>query len=244
MTLERIVEALLFASDAPLSPADIARAEPGVSEEGVREAIGRLRAAYDDADRAFAVYELAGGFQILTRPEFVPYLERFATVSRPARLSPAALEALAIVAYRQPIGRAEIEEIRGVGSAGVLRTLAERDLIEVAGRGEGLGRPLLYATTPRFLEHFGYASLGDLPRPEDLPIVLRHEFGLAGPEDAAEPAGAAAAESGGYGPAGGSGSGAGTRDAAPDDEERVRMVVEAEVERVVAAAANRPGPVD
>ncbi len=234
MTLEQIVEALLFASDAPLTPADIARAETGVDEAEVRAAIEALGAAYDEDGRAFGVYELAGGFQLLTRPEFVPYLERFATVGRPARLSSAALETLAIIAYRQPVGRAEIEEIRGVGSAAVLRTLAERDLIDVVGRGEGLGRPLLYGTTERFLEHFGFASLDDLPRPEDLPVVLRDGFGLTGTSDA-------------------SGDDAGEGDEPPDEGsteddaqsgERLELAIEAQVRRVVAAAADRPEPVD
>jgi segregation and condensation protein B len=239
MTLERIVEALLFASDAPLSAADIARAEPDVTEADVAAAIEALRAEYDAADRAFAVYELAGGYQILTRPEFVPYLERFATVSRPARISAAALEALAIVAYRQPIGRAEIEEIRGVGSAGVLRTLLERDLVEVAGRGEGLGRPLLYGTTTRFLEHFGYASLEDLPRPDELPVVLRQEFGLTEEDE-----GAARSDAGRSVEAGAD-AGSGTEVAAdPEGAARRALAVEAEVDRVVSAAAHRPGPGD
>ncbi|HSM35171.1 MAG TPA: SMC-Scp complex subunit ScpB [Longimicrobiales bacterium] len=257
MTLQRIVEALLFASDAPLSAADIARAEPDVTEAEVAAAIEALRGEYDATERAFGVYELAGGYQILTRPEFVPYLERFATVGRPARVSAAALEALAIVAYRQPIERAEIEEIRGVGSSGVLRTLLERDLIDVVGRGEGLGRPLQYGTTPRFLEHFGYASLEDLPRPEDLPVVLRREFGLAGEdpaggadgsagEDAGSP-GLAAAERTGDGDAPDS---LGTADDGNGDEDpeaaraRRALAVEAEVERVVSAASHRHDPVD
>lgn len=228
MTLQRIVEALLFASDAPLSAADIARAETDVSEADVREAIDSLRAEYDEAERAFGVYELAGGFQILTRPEFVPYLERFATVSRPARVSSAALEALAIVAYRQPIGRAEIEEIRGVGSAGVLRTLVERDLVEIVGRGEGLGRPLLYGTTDRFLEHFGYGSLEDLPRPEELPVVLRQEFAVDPTPESDPPPDETPSDAPSY--------------EAPD-EERLQMVVDAEIDRVVSAATRRPDPV-
>lgn len=261
MTLERIVEALLFASDAPLSAADIARAEPDVTEAEVTAAIEALRGEYDAAERAFGVYELAGGYQILTRPEFVPYLERFATVGRPARVSAAALEALAIVAYRQPIERAEIEEIRGVGSSGVLRTLLERDLIDVVGRGDGLGRPLQYGTTPRFLEHFGYASLDDLPRPEDLPVVLRQEFGLEAEDPAGGMDGSAGDEPGGD--AGGPGltgaERAGVGDArhgldafdeggADEDSEAARarraLAVEAEVERVVSAASHRPDPVD
>jgi segregation and condensation protein B len=92
---------------------------------------------------------------------------------RSTRLSGPALEALAIVAYRQPISRIEVEYIRGVNSIGVIRTLLERGLIEGVGRGEGVGRPVLYGTTPRFMEHFGFASLEDLPRPEELPVILR-----------------------------------------------------------------------
>ena len=168
----RIVEALLFASQAPLSAAEIARAEPDWSEPRVRELVDELRREYREQGRAFDVVEIGEGFQLLTRPEFLPVLERFDTVSLPSRLSGAALETLAIIAYRQPVGRAEIEEIRGVGVGGVLKTLLERELIAVTGRGEGLGRPLLYGTTARFLDHFGFRSLADLPRPEDLPVVL------------------------------------------------------------------------
>jgi len=127
--------------------------------------------------------ELAEGYQILTRPVFAGYLDRFDTVPRPSRLSGPALEALAIIAYRQPIGRLEVEYIRGVGSSGVIRTLQDRGMVEVVGRGEGLGRPLLYGTTGRFLEHFGFQSLEDLPRPEDLPVVLRDRSTAILPED-------------------------------------------------------------
>lgn len=193
MQTKRIVEALLFASDAPLAPADIARADESLDEDAVLDAVQELRREYEKAQHAFQVYELAGGFQILTRPDYAPYLERFATVSRPSRLSPAALEVLAIIAYRQPIGRSEIEEIRGVGCSGVLRTLQERELIDVVGRGEGLGRPLLYSVTERFLEHFGLRSMEDLPRPEELPVVLRERIEPLTDEEAEDsPRGSAA----------------------------------------------------
>jgi segregation and condensation protein B len=178
----QIIEALLFASDAPLSAADLARGEEDLDEAGVVAAIEALRAEYEAEGRAFQVYEIAGGWQLLTRPEYSPHLERFETVPRNTRLSAAALEVLAIIAYRQPIGRLEMEYIRGVGVSGVIRTLQERDLIDVVGRAEGLGRPLLYGTTRHFLEHFGFRSLEDLPRPEELPIVLRERISL-GPED-------------------------------------------------------------
>ncbi len=173
MKTTQIVEALLFASDAPLTAADLSRGDEGLDEEQVEAAIEELRSDYEATERAFQIYEIAGGYQILTRPELAPYLERFDTVPQNPRLSVPALEVLAVIAYRQPIGRAEIEEIRGVGSSGVLRTLLDRGVVEVVGRGEGLGRPLLYGTTRRFLEHFGFRSLEDLPRPEELPIVLR-----------------------------------------------------------------------
>lgn len=169
----QIVEALLFASDAPLKAEEIARADEALDEDTVEAAIEELRAEYDELERAFQIYELAGGYQVLTRSEFAPYLERFDTVPRPARLSGAALETLSIIAYRQPIGRVEIEYIRGVSSAGVIRTLLDRELVHVVGREEGIGRPLLYGTTPRFLEHFGLRSLDALPRTEELPVVLR-----------------------------------------------------------------------
>ncbi|HUG42197.1 MAG TPA: SMC-Scp complex subunit ScpB [Longimicrobiales bacterium] len=179
MKTTQIIEALLFASDAPLSPADLSRGEEELDEAGVEAAIAELRAVYEEQGRAFQIYEIAGGYQLLTRPEYSPHLERFETVPRNPRVSGAALEVLAIVAYRQPIGRSEVEEIRGVGSAHVLRTLQELDLIDIVGRGEGLGRPLLYGTTRRFLDHFGFASLEDLPKPDELPIVLTGRGGHA-----------------------------------------------------------------
>jgi segregation and condensation protein B len=184
MKTTQIVEALLFASDAPLTAADIARADESLDEDMVEAAIQELRVEYDRTERAVQIFEIAGGYQLLTRPEYAPYLERFGTVPQSGRLSGAALEVLAIIAYRQPIGRAEIEEIRGVGSSGVLRTLQDRGLIDVVGRSEALGRPLLYGTTARFLEHFGFRSLEDLPRPDELPVVLR------GGGDTAQPTGA------------------------------------------------------
>lgn len=184
MNIAQIVEAVLFATDAPLTAGEIARADEELDEDRVEEAIRLLRAEYDDSDRAFQLVEVAEGYQVLTRPEFAPYLERFDNVPRPSRLSGPALETLAIVAYRQPIGRLEMEYVRGVGVSGVVRTLQERNLIEVVGRAEGLGRPLLYGTTQHFLDHFGFRSLEDLPRPEELPIVLRERLPLGMDDDA------------------------------------------------------------
>ena len=173
MKTTQIVEAVLFASETPLSPAEIARASGELGTADVKRAIDELRVEYEREDRAFQIYPLGDGYQILTRPEFAGYLERFDSITRTNRLSRAALETLAIVAYRQPVSRLEIEEVRGVSAAGVLRNLQERALITVVGRAEGLGRPLLYGTSQRFLEHFGLRSLEDLPRPENLQVTLR-----------------------------------------------------------------------
>ena len=178
MNTPQIVEAVLFASDAPLTPDEIARADERLDEDQVEEALQMLKAEYDDAQRAFHLTEIAEGYQILTRPEFAPYLERFDNVPKPNRLSGPSLETLAIIAYRQPIGRIEIEYIRGVNSSGVIRTLQDRSLIDIVGRGDGLGRPLLYGTTQRFQEHFGFSSLDDLPRPDELPIILKDRMPL------------------------------------------------------------------
>lgn len=192
MNTHQIVEAVLFASDAPLTADEIARADEMLDEDQVEDALQFLRAEYDDAGRSFELVELAEGHQILTRPEFAPYLERFDNVPKSSRLSGPALEALAIIAYRQPIGRLEVEYIRGVGSSGVIRTLQDHRMVEVVGRAEGLGRPLLYGTTTHFLEHFGFKSMEDLPRPEELPIVLRDRIPLEGEvEDEADVDGAA-----------------------------------------------------
>jgi segregation and condensation protein B len=178
VNVQQIVEAVLFASDAPLTAGEIARADESLDEDQVEAALDLLKAEYDDTNRSFQLVELAEGHQLLTRAEFAPYLERFDNVPRPSRLSGPSLETLAIIAYRQPIGRLEIEYIRGVGASGVIRTLQERNLIDVVGRSEGIGRPLLYGTTRHFLEHFGFRSLEELPRPEELPIVLRERIPL------------------------------------------------------------------
>jgi len=172
MNPAQVVEAVLFSSDAPLEAEEIARADESLNEDLVEEAIQELNATYSESERAFEIRELGGGYQLLTRSDFAPYLERFDTIPKPSRLSGPALETLAIIAYRQPIGRIEIEYIRGVSSAGVIRTLQDRALVEIIARGEGLGRPLLYGTTQRFLEHFGFRSLDNLPRPEKLPVIL------------------------------------------------------------------------
>ncbi len=172
MTPEQIVEGLLFASQTPLRVDELSQAHESLDVDTVHSALEKLRKDYDREERAFQIGRLADGYQILTRPELAPYLEKFESVPTRRALSRAALESLAVIAFRQPIGRIQLEEVRGVSCATVLRTLIDLELIEVTGRGEGLGRPLLYGTGPLFLEHFGLRSLDDLPRPEDLPKAL------------------------------------------------------------------------
>lgn len=196
MTPDQIVEATLFASQTPLTTAELARADEDLDAGKVQAAIQSLRDRYEETESAFQIYQLGDGFQLLTRPEFAPYLERFDSVTRAPGLSRAALETLAIVAYRQPIGRIEIEEVRGVSASSVLRTLLEWDLIEVVGRGEGLGRPLLYGVSKHFLDHFGFKDLSELPDPELLPVSLRELAAESSEAPASEgPASAAEATS-------------------------------------------------
>lgn len=167
-----IVEALLFAADEPLSPRRLAAAIDEVTPAEVEGVIDRLNAEYLREGRAFAIRAIAGGWQIVTRPEYAEHIGRLGSSASAPRLTQAALETLSIVAYKQPVTRAELEAIRGVNVDGVLRTLVDRDLVRVAGRAEGIGRALLYATTDHFLEYFGLAGLDALPRPEELELLF------------------------------------------------------------------------
>lgn len=173
--LAKLLEAALFSSARPVSVDELASLDPDASPAAVRAALDELREAYDVNGHGIELVELGDGFQILTRAEFTEAIERAQLAVRPHRLSAASLETLAIIAYRQPIGRAEIEEIRGVNVGSVLKALHERGLIDVVGRGEGLGRPLLYGTTQLFLEHFALRHLEELPRADELAVALRTE---------------------------------------------------------------------
>ncbi|MBI5367358.1 MAG: SMC-Scp complex subunit ScpB [Planctomycetes bacterium] len=166
--LKQIVESLLFVSDAPVSAAKLAEAIPGAQAAAVREAASALAADYDAQGRAFGLQEVAGGYQIASRPEFVDYVTRLRKGRDEGRLSSAAMETLAIVAYRQPVSRAQIDAIRGVQSGNLLRALLDKALVRIAGREDAPGQPVLYGTTPKFLQALGLASLADLPRPEEL----------------------------------------------------------------------------
>lgn len=171
--LAKLLEAALFAASRPLGFDELATLDPLAGEAGTRAALEELRVAFAGRDHGVELVEIADGWQFLTTPEFAEAIERTQFALRPRRLSPAALETLAIIAYRQPVGRIEVDEIRGVDSGAVIDRLVERGLIEVTSRGEGLGRPLLYATTSQFLEILGLKSTDELPRLDELSVALR-----------------------------------------------------------------------
>jgi segregation and condensation protein B len=163
----RIVEALVLASPEPVSAARLAEIVPECKPGEAKDLINELNTEYQEQDRSFEIWEVAGGFQIRTRAEFSGYLQQLQK-RRPLRLSRAALDSLSIIAYKQPVTRAEIEEIRGVDAGAVLKGLLDRRLIRIAGHREVPGRPMLYASTRRFLEVFGLESLKGLPNLREL----------------------------------------------------------------------------
>ena len=161
------VEAILFASETPLSASRIAHVGE-LPQGAVKRAIETLTARYEAVGSAFRIEEIAGGYQVMTCPEYNDVVSRLFESRKDTRLSQAALETLAITAYRQPILRADIEAIRGVACGEVLRGLMEKQLVKIVGRAEVIGRPMLYGTTKRFLEVFGLKGLDDLPKVEEL----------------------------------------------------------------------------
>jgi segregation and condensation protein B len=184
MTLTKVVEALLFSTQKPLSIHEMATAirDAGgqgpaaagpnefarVTEAEVAGALEQLKVEYIEQERAFQLNERAEGWQLATDPKYAAWVRQLFPAPKPARLSAPALETLAIIAYRQPITRADVEAVRGVNIDGVLQTLMERGLVKIAGRAEIPGRPLLYETTQFFLDHFGLRTLDELPNVEEL----------------------------------------------------------------------------
>jgi len=161
--LKLIIEALLFTSVKPLSDQDIRSCIAEESPAKIREALNDLKAEYEDMGRSFVIKEVAQGFQIRTRAEYAPYILQMFKTS-PTRLSNAALETLAIIAYKQPILRQEVERLRGVDVGGIVRTLLEKGLIKIMGRKNLPGRPLIYGTTRKFLEVFDLKGIDSLPK--------------------------------------------------------------------------------
>jgi segregation and condensation protein B len=170
----RIVEALVLSSSEPISAVKLAEIVPSCEPDEVKELVNALNGEYAEQDRSFEIWEVAGGFQIRTRAEFSGYLQKLQK-ERALRLSQAALETLAIIAYRQPVTRAEIEDVRGVDAGATVKSLLERHLIRIAGQREVPGRPMLYGTTRRFLEIFGLESLKNLPTLRELDELAREQ---------------------------------------------------------------------
>ena len=170
----RVVEALILASPEPLSAARIGRITPECNAALARDLIRELNELYQKQDRAFEIWDVAGGYQVRTKAEFSGYLQQLHK-QRPLRLSRAALETLSIVAYKQPATRAEIEQVRGVDAGAVLKSLMERQLVRMVGHREVAGRPMLYGTTRRFLEIFGLDSLKELPVLRELDELAREK---------------------------------------------------------------------
>ncbi len=168
--LDAIVEAILFASDEALSVERLAGAleRKDATPSAIRETIAALNQQYRDTERTFEIVEVARGYKLMTLPEYNNYIRKILRGRSRDRVSQAALETLAVVAYRQPVTRAEVENIRGVEAGPMLRTLVDRGLIRIVGRDESLGHPLLYGTTKQFLEVFGLRDLDSLPRIEEL----------------------------------------------------------------------------
>jgi segregation and condensation protein B len=161
------VEALLFAADAPLSARQIASfLGKRVKPAQIREWVEALKGDYDEGGRAFQILEIGGGYCLLTRPEYQAYIRKLRVSEKASRLSEAALDTLSVVAYKQPILKADVNQIRGVESGPILKTLMEKGLVRVVGRAETLGRPILYGTSRRFLDQFSLNSLKDLPKME------------------------------------------------------------------------------
>lgn len=206
MELKFILESLLFSAQKPLSPAELrevfvnAAAEEDaeaavkslkkIKEAELVAALEQLAQDHEAAGRSYRLACVAGAWQFVTQPDYAPWLKALVGVkSRPPRLSQPSLETLAIIAYRQPLTRAEIEQIRGVSVDGVMQTLLERGLVEQTGRAEVVGRPALYSTTPAFLEYFGLSSLDGLPAADELrrivvekpPAPVTADAGLATP---------------------------------------------------------------
>jgi segregation and condensation protein B len=167
LTLESVIEAVLFASDEPLTVARLANIVEATTKQ-IREHIDNLNKKYEANNNAFRIEQIAGGYQMLTLSCYNHWLKQLLRARSETKLSPAAMETLAIIAYKQPVIRADIEAIRGVAVGEVIRSLSYKGLVKIVGRAEVLGRPMLYGTTKKFLEVFGLNTLKDLPKIEEL----------------------------------------------------------------------------
>ncbi|MCR4437560.1 MAG: SMC-Scp complex subunit ScpB [bacterium] len=188
-TAKEIIEALIFASDAPVTLQRIRAALEEIDADLLEQAVEQLNDEYREHGHAFEIRRVAGGFQMFTRPHLAQWVRKYHRGRARHRLSRAALEALAIIAFKQPISRAEVAAVRGVNSDGVFKNLLERNLITMAGRASTVGRPVLYKTTEHFLAYFGINSLADLPSLEEVEALLKARAPREEPEPTAEETG-------------------------------------------------------
>ncbi|HMU42162.1 MAG TPA: SMC-Scp complex subunit ScpB [Ignavibacteriaceae bacterium] len=177
-----VIESLIFSSDEPISAAEIVRAIKGIdgeeiniSKEEIEDTVDQLNQNYSNQNISFRIVRLANGFLFATSPDTAKYVGYLSSEKSKRRLSQAALETLAIIAYKQPITKPELESIRGVNSDYILTTLLEKKLITIKGRAESIGRPLLYGTTDQFLIYFGLNKLSDLPKPREIEDIMNDE---------------------------------------------------------------------
>lgn len=170
--MKKIVEALIFASDGPISGNRINSTIEEIDANQIQVIVDELNIEYEQQQRSFQIVHVAGGYQFVTRGEFASYIRKYYKGRSKSKLSRAALEALAIIAFKQPMSRPEIDMIRGVNSDGVVKNLLERNLIQISGRSETIGRALLYSTTTEFLRYFGVNDVSELPKPKEIEELL------------------------------------------------------------------------
>jgi len=183
--LEKIIEALLFTSDKPV-PVNTLVEVLGATHKEVEEAVDRLSIHLKESDSPVSIREIGGGYELLTLPDYAPFIKKLYKNKLLARLSRPSLEVLAIIAYKQPITKQEVELIRGVNSDGVYHTLLERNLVKIAGRKDSPGRPLLYGTTKEFLQYLGINSMEELPKIEEIKTILEKEENIENWDDRVE----------------------------------------------------------
>ena len=172
MTYLPIIEALVFSSESPLPLTKILEIIPGLAPKQINSIIEYLNEQYRQGGRSYEIREIAGGYQMFTMPEFAAFVDKLFQEKQQSRLTQKALETLAIVAYKQPVTRHEIEEIRGVNVDGVMKTLMSRSLVTISGRAQAPGSPFLYKTTRKFLDYFGLKSLDDLPKLKEIDELI------------------------------------------------------------------------
>jgi len=165
---KQVVEALIFASSKPLTPAEIRKVTKVLTVAQIEKIVAELKEDYQKSERCFELLEIAGGYELSTRREFAPWILKIELQRKARQATQSALETLAILAYKQPLTRAEIEALRGVDTSGVLNTLMEKNFIKITGKKEVPGRPFMYGTTEKFLEHFGLKELRDLPSIDEI----------------------------------------------------------------------------